>query len=312
VHRDRSVDVVHYDLMTWLSVHPSVGLPTAPTVCSGHDAYSLAYRVKARFAGGPVARLCELARALAFERFERACLSRADVIHMVSPEDVRYLRDRGVGGNLRQVNMPLDDRWFVQRRNGRPVGRRVLTSGFHSQSVYRIGLLRFLRTVWPAQVARFPDAALTVHSAEPTAETEAATLATPGATLVGIVPDFASLFEDHGLFVHPLLGGTGQKNRLAIALAQGACCLATDAAASGMGLAAFEDYLPFSDLSGRDAALLGEALSSADLAATVAESGRRKMASEFSTRAVGTRLVDLYREAVDLGQARRLGGACRR
>ena len=297
IHRDRSIDVVHYDLMTWLHVHPD---PSAPTVCSAHDCYSLAYRVKARFARGPVEWAGQLIKALAFERFERRYLRRADVVHMVSAEDVRYLRDRGIGGVLRAVNMPIEDRWLVSRRDGPPLGRNVLTSGFHSYPCYGTGLLRFLRGVWPPQAARFSDATLTVPSTHSTPDTEAAVRVAPRATLIGTVPDFASLFADHGFFAHPLLGGTGQKNRLAIALAQGACCLATDAAVSGMGLAPFEDYLPLGDLSERDAAVLGAALGDRELAATVAANGRRRIASEFSTTVVGKRLVDLYREAIEL------------
>lgn len=302
VHRDRSVDVVHYDLMTWLYVHPGSALPT---LCSATDPYSLAYRTKARFAEGPVERAGELVKSLAFDRFERTYLGRADVVHVVSAEDVRYLRDRGVDGTFRAVNMPLEDRWFVRRRDGRLSCRRVLTSGFHSHPWYRTGLLRFLRGIWPPQAARFPDAALTVHSTQPTHETEVAARAAPRAAMVGAVPDFASLFADHGVFVHPLLGGTGQKNRLAIALAQGLCCLATDAAVSGMGLVPFEDYLPLSDLSERDAAQLGEALGNGQLAAAVSANGRRKVQSEFSTKVVGKRLIDIYQEAIDVAGRRR-------
>ena len=301
-HADPSVDLVHYDLMTWLYVHPA---HAAPTVCSATDCYSLAYRTKARFAEGPVERTAELLKALAFERFERRYLRRADVVHMVSTEDVRYLLDRGVGGRLRAVNMPLEDRWLADRQGCRPRARRVLASGFHTFPWYRIGLLRFLVGAWPPQAARFPDATLTVHSTRPTRETEAAVRAAPRAALVGVVPDYETLFADHDVFVHPLLGGTGQKSRLAIALAQGLCCLATGAAVSGMGLVPFEDYLPLDDLSERDGALLGGALSNDELAAKVAANGRRKIASEFSTRAVGQRLIDLYREAIDVGASRR-------
>ena len=305
LHRDRSLDVVHYDTMTWLYVHPDSASPTAPTVCSGTDASSLSHRTRAQFAVSPVERVRERVEALVFERYERRYLPRADVVHLTSAEDVRYLQSKGVGGVFRTVNMPLEDRWFLRRQDGRPLGRRVLASGQHSHAWYRTGLLRFLRGVWPAQISRFPDVALTVHSTHPVHETEAAAFAAPRTTLVGAVADFGSRFADHGVFVHPLLGGSGQHNRLAIALAQGACCLATKAAVSGMGLTPFEDYLPLADLSQGDAVRLGDVLENGDIAARVAANGRRKMLSEFSTKAVGPRLMDLYREAIDIGSERR-------
>jgi hypothetical protein len=304
LHSDPSIDVVHYDLMTWLYVHPDPTVPTAPTVCSGHGASSLACRRSAELAGNPFHRTRERVRALAFERFERRYLPKADIVHVASLEDARYLQGMGIDGVFRAVSMPLGDHWFVRPGDGRPLGRRVLTSGEHAHPLYREGLLRFLSAVWPPQASRFPDVELTVHSAHPVHETEAAAFASPRTTLLGAAADFARLFAEHGIFVHPLLGSTGQRNRLAIALAQGVCCLATDAAVSGMGLTPFDHYLPLKDLSAADAMRLGDVLESGELAARVGANGREKMMSEVGTKAVGTRLMDLYRETIEIGRRR--------
>lgn len=303
VHTDPSIDVVHYDFMFWLFVHPMKS-PTQPTVCSGTDAYSLAYLKKAKYVDGLLGKFRMRLAAGAFLRYEKRYLPRATIIHMVSRVDITYLQRKGIQTVSRPANLALDEKWFLVSHSSDPRGayQRILLSGQHSLLWYRKGLLRFLKIIWPAIYKQYPNATLTIHSSHLSPEVEKAIKQTDRVKIIGYVNDFRTLFREHDFFIHPLLDGTGQKNRLAIAMAQGLCCFATDAAVSGTGLYQYNDYIPLRDIGKEDISTMLEVIGNHNLATQIAISGRKKMQMEFSADSVGRQLVEIYRESIQMAQ----------
>lgn len=300
IHKEQSFDVVHYDLMVWLFVHPSRKQLTKPTICSGHDAYSLAYFRKAPFRDNLFKRLREMLGGLIFSRFEARYLPKADIVHMFSENDVNYLRRKGVNAIFRLTNLPLEDKWF-EGALVKPQGscKRILLSGQHSHPWYRKGVLQFLNVIWPQIHAKYPDATLTIHSSHLAPDIGEMAKTLEHVQVVGKVDDFRQLFAEHDYFVHPLLSGTGQKTRLAIAMAQGLCCIATDAAIAGMGMRPHKDYVPL-NVNSPDVGTILSILGNQELSRSIAQSGHSRVKAEFSIHSVGNKLVDIYAEAISL------------
>jgi len=300
LHTNPEIDVVHYDFMSWLFLHSRLRGPTKPLICTGHDAFSLAYRRKAEFQSGALLAARDRLAASAFARFERRYLGLADAMHFVAAGDIAYLVGRGVRGRFVQINMPIEARWFetnAQREFSNPT-HRFLLSGPFDQPWYSNGAQSFLEATWPSVVARHPAARCEVHCPGIEGALRAKFESIPGVTLTGWVDDYREVFRRNDFFVHPLLTGTGQKNRLAVALAQGLCCFATRAAAADMGLNAGNDFVLLDQLDARAAGTISDVAGNAAVARTLAERGTRHVLSNFAALSVGPRFLELYRSTL--------------
>lgn len=303
IHNDPNVDIVHYDLMPWMIVHPCDGQYAKPTICSGTDAYSLAYLGKMKYEGSLLLRARDRMAALSFSRFERRYLRRADVVHLFSHRDVEYLRFHGLKVSFLQTNLPLDDKWFVSTSSWDPDkrGKRILLTGQHTHSWYLKGVSKFLERIWPAISRRHKDASLTIQSSHLSSQIESIAEMSERVRNVGYVQDYKRLFSEHDYFVHPLLTGTGQKTRLVNAMSQGLCCIATDEAVSGMELRPNVDYVPLElgDRIEQDSSRLCELLDHQNIAAEIALSGWTKARKNFSKRVVCEQIIDAYHKVLN-------------
>lgn len=300
LHTSSEVDCVHYDFMSWLFLHSRLLGPTKPVICTGHDAFSLAYRRKAVLQSSSLLAARDRLAARAFGRFERRYLSLADAMHFVGAGDIAYLVSRGVRGRYVQINMPIEARWFEKNAQRGFSGRtrRFLLSGPFDHPWYSRGAQSFLEVVWPGVVARHPAARCEVHCPGIGRALRARFEGIPGITLTGWVDDYREVFRRNDFFVHPLLTGTGQKNRLAVALAQGLCCFATPAAAADMGMDAGHDFVLLDRLDLRAAGTISDVVGNANTAGTLAECGRRRVLSNFAASSVAAQFLELYRSTL--------------
>jgi GT2 family glycosyltransferase len=103
------------------------------------------------------------------------------------------------------------------------------------------GIIWFTRQVMPLVEADHPDAVLTIYGSAMTDEIR--DLKSPVVDPRGFIPDIADAYNQHRIFVAPLLTGAGIKGKVLAALAHGIPCVLSPTAAEGVGLRHEHDCL---------------------------------------------------------------------
>lgn len=117
----------------------------------------------------------------------------------------------------------------------------------------------------------------------------------PAVTVTGSVPDVRPYGEDCGAFIVPLRSGSGMRVKILNALAMGLPTVSTTVGAEGIEVRDGEHIL-LADTEDEFAAATLRLLSDPDLAAHLAQNGRKLMEERYGWDAIGERLRGYYRE----------------
>lgn len=162
------------------------------------------------------------------------------------------------------------------------------------------GITWFIREVLPAVTSALGDVPLTLYGADMPDNIRA--LASTQVRPHGYVPDLASAFASHRVFVAPLLSGAGIKGKVLAALAHGIPCVLSPIAAEGIGLRSGHDC--FIAETPRDwLRALSRLTAEDDLWQSLSQNARSYLNERYSF-AAGRNLMRRAFEAADLYQSR--------
>lgn len=146
--------------------------------------------------------------------------------------------------------------------------------------------------VMPLVRAARPEATLVIVGRAPSAAVVELDVL-DGIDVVGEVPEMSPWLSSSWAYVCPMLSGTGIKNKLLEALANGLPCIATPIATQGMSLKPGEDVLVAEEASSIAREVIS-VLANEDLARNIGEAGRRYVLANHSWEAVGRAYGELY------------------
>jgi polysaccharide biosynthesis protein PslH len=264
------------------------------------DQHNVEYRIPQRIAQtakNPAIRLYGAGEWKRLRRFEQSALRRADLTLAVSDEDRQALQDLAGAelGRMKTLSIGVDTDYFS-----------ASSRTTHSKTLVSIGTMYwppnidaiswFCREILPKIREREPEAKLMVVGARPTAEILALADA-PAVTVTGSVPDVRPYGTDCGAFIVPLRSGSGMRVKILNALAMGLPTVSTTIGAEGIEVTDGENIL-LADTAEDFAAATLRLLSEPDLAARLAENGRKLMEERYGWDAIGAQLRQYYAEAL--------------
>jgi glycosyltransferase involved in cell wall biosynthesis len=276
-----------------------------PSILAALDALHLHREAEARLSTGARRRLL-LADATRLRRFEAAAYRRFGHVVAVSDADRRAMQ--ALDPTLRVTVIPngVDVEAFGPDPSQSRDPDRILFTGVMSYAPNVTAAEFLARKVLPAVRRSVPSARLAIVGRAPAPRVRALA-AVDGVEVIGEVPSVRPWLSSSRAYACPMLTGTGIKNKLLEALANGLPCVVTPLALQGMMAEPGRHLLVGSDereLAGH----LAHLLTDDDAARRLGDDGRAYVASNHSWEAVGRSFGLLY-AAVVKGAAPSLEGS---
>ncbi len=273
-----------------------IGLVDAPirTVLGALDAPHL--NVDAVDARGAVEALRKRTRRALSLRAIRRQYGGADRVVVVSKEDAVALRE--VNSDLKVSVIPngVDLAGFAPRDSiPRQAGRLLFTGALNYPP--NVATARFVaEQVLPQVLSQQPSARLSLVGRDP-GETVKRLGDLAGVDVVGPVDDMGDALAVGTVYVCPMVAGTGIKNKLLEALANGLPCVASPLAIRGTSLTDGVDVL-VGESAEEVADLIVRLLLDDDLRIRLSSAGRKYVADHHSWSSVANRFSQVYEELI--------------
>ena len=237
------VDAERFDLV-WVSgwkmlvySHRLAGPPVFGDVIDegAQDAWSALKRAR-----GPLELARRFKRFVATRAFERKYFRHLARCNVVSEQDAEALRSTSPWLDVSVVHNGVDADFFAPRE---PEGDEpsLVFEANYSHPVNREGILHFHEHVFPRVLAEVPEAKLWIVGREPPSEVRA--LAGPQVVVTGYVDDVRPWLDRAWVFVSPLVGGAGIKNKVLQAWSMGLPVVATPISTGGLDAEEGENIL---------------------------------------------------------------------
>jgi len=166
------------------------------------------------------------------QQFEKWMLHRFDGVAAITEADQQRLRRLGCPEPVVFVPAGVDLNRFRRDSARQPRPRTLFMIGSFDWLPNQEGLDWFLREVWPAARAQFPE--LELHLAGKNLPERFAQLQVPGVTVHGFVESAAAFMQEYELMLVPLLSGGGMRIKIIEGMALGKCILSTGLGAEGI------------------------------------------------------------------------------
>lgn len=223
-------DVVHVSTGSLASLGRE--LEQTPAVLAALDAWHLnvdAWAEEAR----ALRKLFLRTEAKRVRRFEAREFIRFPRVVVVTDEDKRALQE--LHGELDVVTIPngVDPSKFVSKANGSRVPNRILFTGVMSYAPNVAAAEVLAREILPRVRGHAPGAHLQIVGRRPNAKVRALN-ELDGVEVTGEVEDIEPFLSAASVYVCPMVSGTGIKNKLLEAMANGVPCVVTPLALQGL------------------------------------------------------------------------------
>lgn len=265
-----------------------------PKVLAALDAWHINVAAEASAAQGGI-RWLRWVEGRFVRRFERLTYRRFDRVIVVSEEDRRALL--AVNPTLQIAVIPNGVDADAFDWDGTPRNRTlILFTGVMSYAPNATASEFLARRVLPRVGEAIPEATLALVGRNPSPEVRALG-SLPGVEVVGEVPDLRPWLSRAGAYACPMLSGTGMKNKLLEAMANGLSCVATPLALQGLSVTPAKEVLVAS--SEEDVARqVGRLLQSAELADRVGSAGRAYVRTHHTWASVAAAYERVYSEVI--------------
>jgi len=287
-------DVVHVTSGRLAGLAPVVA--AWPTVLAAFDAVHLNIAASAADASGIRARALR-AEVERWKRFETEVWPGFDAVSVVSGEDAAALRALAPTIPVRVIPAGVDaDRFAPDPSTPRTPGRVV----FHGVMDYAPNVaaaVHLARNVFPLIRAERTDAELVLAGRSPAPEVVALG-SLPGVSVTGAVAEIGPVLSSASVYICAMRSGTGVKNKLLEAAANGLACVASPLATRGLAPALVGTIAVDED----DRAIAADALrflGDPALAKKAGRASRDAVISEHDWRAVVRAHEALYREVAE-------------
>jgi glycosyltransferase involved in cell wall biosynthesis len=268
-------------------------LGDTPAVLAALDAWHLNVEAAAEVAPGTERALRRIESKLV-KRFERMAYKRFDRVIVVSEEDRRALLE--LRSNLQIEVIPNGVDAVAFDWDGSPRDRNlILFTGVMGYAPNVTAAEYLARKILPRVQQVNPLARLALVGRNPAPSVQALARL-PGIQVVGEVPDMRPWLSRAGVYACPMLTGTGIKNKLLEAMANGLPCVATPRALQGVSARQGMEVLGGSteEEFAREVSRLME---DAGIADRVGSAGREYVRARHAWASVAERYVRVYREA---------------
>jgi glycosyltransferase involved in cell wall biosynthesis len=296
-------EILHADQLAMAQYVPAAW--RGAFVLDPHDAISLTETRKLMLDSSRAPRRV-LARALMryqiakITNYERANAQRADAYVVNAEPDRAYLETFLPRAKLHAIPNAVDTKHFHPAREMEPKPQLVFTGAF-SYAFNVDAMLYFHAHILPRVRARFPALRLVIVGAQPPPQVQHLAARDPLTTVTGFVDDVRPFVWESAVFISPLRGGTGMKNKLLNAMAMAKAIVATPSSAEGLGVRDGEQLLVAQD----DAAFadqIARVLNDRALAQRLGNAGRAFVEQCYSVTNFGAQFEQLY---LDVLRARR-------
>jgi glycosyltransferase involved in cell wall biosynthesis len=265
-----------------------------PVVLAALDAWHLNVEAEAEVAFGSM-RLLRRIEGRLVKRFERLTYKRFDRVIVVSEEDRRALQQVDPGLRIEVVPNGVDADAFDW--DGTPRERSlIMFTGVMSYAPNVTAAEYLARRILPRVREARSQARVVLVGRDPVPQVRALARV-PGVEVVGEVPDMRPWLSQAGAYACPMLSGTGIKNKLLEAMANGIPCVVTPLALQGLSVTPGEEVLLGS--SEEEVAMhLSGLLQSRELADRVGGAGRAYVRAHHTWGSVATAYVRVYRDVM--------------
>ena len=172
--------------------------------------------------------------------FERRYFPEADLCLFVSESDARATERLCPGLRTAVVHNGVDAGFFSPQAAAEEGPSLIFEGGMrHAPNVE--GILHFHREILPRIRAELPEVVLWIVGKDPTPAVRS--LAGPGVHVTGFVPDVRPYLARANVFVSPLIGGAGIKNKLLQAWSMAKPIVATSRSVGGLAARDGENLL---------------------------------------------------------------------
>jgi glycosyltransferase involved in cell wall biosynthesis len=270
-------------------------LSGVPTVLAALDAWHLNVAAQAVRAGGLRGLFLrdEVARAKRFEAEEHRRFARVTV---VSSADAEALLALHPGQHVTVIPNGVDADDFAPDAGAARVSRLVLFTGVMGYAPNVDAAVFLARRVLPFVRAELPDARLALVGRDPSRDVRALA-AVDGVEVVGEVPEMRPWLSKARVYACPMVSGTGIKNKLLEAMANGLPCVATPLAVRGLDVGSGRELLIATDEKALAANLLS-VLTDERLAERIGAAAREYVLRHHGWNAVGRAYENLYLEVL--------------
>ncbi|TAL55377.1 glycosyltransferase family 4 protein [Pandoraea sp.] len=184
-------------------------------------------------------RKIDLIKSQLYRCYEKKVLARVALTSFVSRADMEYVRAQRRELPLVCTPNGVDADYFRPRAQ-KPEPFSLIFTGNFSYGPNKEAALYFVRNVLPLLIARHPKTHLYLVGRNPPSEL----VGSSGVTVTGFVEDIREFYVRCSVFVCPLLGGAGIKNKVLEAMACGVPVVTTRLGADGIdGINAGEHYM---------------------------------------------------------------------
>lgn len=241
------------------------------------------------------------------KNYERALVARVNAYVVNAEPDLAYLADFLPAAKLHVIPNGVDTVYFHPSPET-AVHPQLVFTGNLSYRFNADAVLYFHARVFPHVRAEFPDARFVVVGAHPSSEVTALAQQDRLTTVTGFVDDVRPYVWDESVFVCPLRGGTGLKNKLLNGMAMAKAIVATPLSADGLGVSDGEQLLLAAD----DTAFAEQIvrlLKDRALRQRLGAAGRAFVEQNYSVSSFGAQFEALYDKIMRMPQQSKTNSA---
>ncbi len=225
-------DLIHIENISMLQYLPA--RCRIPKVVMLPDSAYLYFRRNIRYGGSLFKRIWFCTQAMKAKRFETTVLGDADYVVVNSDIDARVLLSNGLRNRVAVVPNGVDIEYYSSKPR-RSSGNAMVFSGVMDYEYNVDAMLYFCRDILPIIRKEVPDASLLIVGKNPTgAILDLA--ANSSINVTGYVDDVRPYVSRATVYVSPLRGGAGMKNKLLMAMAMQRPIVASSISCDGIDI----------------------------------------------------------------------------
>lgn len=294
-------DLIHVDQLAMAQYIPDAR--RGALVVDPHDAISLTEARKLTLGRMNAAqRVLHRYQIAKIKRYEASIAARVDAYVVNAQTDLEYLAAFIPRTKLYAIPNDVDTGFFHPAHELATKPELVFTGSFY-YAFNADAMLYFHAHILPRVRAVFPALRLQIVGAHPPPPLQALGARDALTTVTGFVDDVRPHVWQAAVYISPLRGGTGMKNKLLNAMAMGKAIVATTVSADGLGVRdGHELLLADGDAQFADAVI--HVLNDARLAKRLGDTGRAFVEREYGYPKLAMRFEELYLRIVETGDWR--------